>query len=124
MSDVGFSLLFMDLRSEISLYNFMFNSSSADHEQPWFIDASSGEKFVRTQVKARTDFLAAGLQAYLSLGRDSKAPEVSEVDYEIHDVVCVVSSNSVDFGPVVWASHKLGCTVASSNASSTSEELQ
>ncbi|KZV78649.1 acetyl-CoA synthetase-like protein, partial [Exidia glandulosa HHB12029] len=38
-------------------------------------------------------------------------------------VISLISPNDVDFGTVIWAAHKLGCTVAPSNAGATAEEL-
>lgn len=108
-----------------SLYDFMFGMATvAPEEQAWFIDNHTGKHMTRGQIKARTDALAIGLQLHLSLGLPHSFPTASHPGCEIFDVVSLISINSVDFGPVIWASHKLGCTVAPSNATSTPQELQ
>ncbi|KAF9502656.1 hypothetical protein BS47DRAFT_1249214, partial [Hydnum rufescens UP504] len=38
-------------------------------------------------------------------------------------VIAIVSPNDIDFASCVWASHRIGCTVAPCNASSTVDEL-
>lgn len=116
-----------NLRDDISLYNFMFEdpaSTSNDNDQSWFIDAETGEVWTKTQIQRRTDSLALGLQASFSLGVLPHSLAPSHPGAEIRDVVSIVSPNCVDFAPIVWASHKLGCTVSPSNASGTPEELQ
>lgn len=110
------------LLTAMSLYTFMFSeSSSLDH--PWFVDAVTGRTVTGTAIKARSDALAAGLSAVLGLGSFESTLK-SHQDCGIRDVVAVVSPNSLDFGTVVWASHKLGCTVASINGGSTVDELK
>ncbi|KAJ7642044.1 hypothetical protein FB45DRAFT_901662 [Roridomyces roridus] len=108
----------------MSLYNFMFiNSPSL--EKPWFVDAATDRAVTGYQVRARVDRLAQGLNAQLGLGnKDYASSTPSHQDCGIKDVVGLVSPNSIDFGTVVWASHKLGCTVASINGGATAEELK
>lgn len=104
----------------MSLYDFMFSESST-LEQPWFIDAETGYTLTGTDIKTRTDALAQGLNSQLGLG---SSPTGSDLNYGIREVVGIVTPNSVDFATIVWACHKLGCTVASINGTSTVDELK
>jgi acyl-CoA synthetase (AMP-forming)/AMP-acid ligase II len=109
-----------------TLYDFMFDSKHELSDQPWFIDALSSETQTRDSVKNRTDSLALGLQASLSLelNCDNVSSNIKdELPYTVGPVVSLISTNDVDYGACVWASHKLGCTVAPSNAGSTVDEL-
>ncbi|KAJ7275105.1 hypothetical protein C8J57DRAFT_1177999 [Mycena rebaudengoi] len=106
----------------MSLYTFMFTESTLD--RPWFIDAGTGRSITGTAMKTRTDALAQGLYSRLQLGIPYTSAPASHLEYGIRDVVGLVCPNSLDFGTVVWASHKLGCTVASIGAGSTVPELQ
>ncbi|KAJ6483680.1 hypothetical protein DFH09DRAFT_949606 [Mycena vulgaris] len=91
-------------------------------EQPWFVDAKSGCTLTGSQVKRRADALAQGLSSLLGLGISSS--NGNHQKHGICDVVAIVTPNSLDFGTVVWASHKLGCTVACINGGSTVDELK
>ena len=109
-----------------TLYDFMFDSKYELSDQLWFIDALSGETRTRANVKNRTDSLALGLQACLSqeLNSDTVSSNIKdELPYTVGPVVSLISTNNVDYGACVWASHKLGYTVAPSNAGSTVDEL-
>ncbi|KAJ7708734.1 phenylacetyl-CoA ligase [Mycena rosella] len=106
----------------MSLYNFMFADSSP-MDQPWFIDSATGRTFTGTEIKARTDALAQGLLGHLRITPTSSTSSV-HLDCGIRDVVGVVCPNSVDFGTVVWACHKLGSTVATISGGSTVDELK
>ncbi|KAJ7772843.1 hypothetical protein DFH07DRAFT_145845 [Mycena maculata] len=106
----------------MSLYSFMFTESSS-LDQPWFVDSATGHSFTGTVVKERCDALAQGLHTLLGLGSTVSTLK-SHLDCGIRDVVGVVCPNSLDFGTVVWAAHKLGCTVASINGGSTVDELK
>lgn len=111
-----------------TLYDFMLGSKYERSDQPWFIDALSGDTRTLASVKERTDALALGLQGciYRELGCENVAiPSNTKIDlsYVVGPVVSLVSTNDVDYGTCVWASHKLGCTIAPSNASSTVDEL-
>jgi acyl-CoA synthetase (AMP-forming)/AMP-acid ligase II len=92
-------------------------------DQPWFIDAETGRKFTGTAIKSRTDALALGLNSLIRLESTSNTFKPHQ-DCGIRDVVGVVSPNCLDFGTVVWAAHKLGCTVASIFGGSTVDELK
>jgi acyl-CoA synthetase (AMP-forming)/AMP-acid ligase II len=106
----------------MSLYSFMFTESSS-MDQPWFVDSKTGRTITGNAIKMRTDALARGLASGLQLGTTSSSLE-SHRACGIRDVVGIVSPNSLDFGTVVWASHKLGCTVASISGGSTVDELK
>ena len=111
-----------------TLYDFMLGSKYERSDQPWFIDALSGETRTSASVKERTDSLALGLQA--SLSRElihnnvlTSSTTGTDLPYVVRLVVSLVSPNDIDYATCVWASHKLGCTVAPSNAGATVEEL-
>ncbi|KAJ7182482.1 hypothetical protein C8R43DRAFT_967302 [Mycena crocata] len=106
----------------MSLYTFMF-TESASLDIPWFIHSTTGRTLTGNAMKARIDALAQSMSSLLHLGASSSSLE-SHMAYGIRDVVALVSPNSLDFGTVVWASHKLGCTVASIGGGSTVDELK
>ncbi|KAJ7606236.1 hypothetical protein FB45DRAFT_1041435 [Roridomyces roridus] len=106
----------------MTLYDFMFEESST-LGRPWFVDAATGRTISGLAVKARTDALALGLSGTLGLGGFTSTRDAHR-ECGIRDVVAVVSPNTVDFGVVVWAAHKLGCTVASIGGGSTADELK
>src|SRR5258708_19144884 len=114
---------------DITLYDFMFNGHDRNDlddrddtqgDQVWFLDATTHESLTRRQVRARTDALAIGLQIhfYSKLSRRTFATNPG-----LSSVVSLVTPNDIDFGTVVWACHKLGYTVAPSNATVTIDEL-
>ncbi|KAJ7440956.1 hypothetical protein FB451DRAFT_1058531 [Mycena latifolia] len=92
--------------------------------QTWFVDSKTGKNITGMKMKKRTDALARGLESCLGLGRSYISSLDSHREHGIPDVVGIVCPNSLDFGTVIWASHKLGCTVASMSAGGTVEELQ
>ncbi|KAJ7641986.1 hypothetical protein FB45DRAFT_737704 [Roridomyces roridus] len=100
----------------------MFHKNPA-LSQPWFIDAATDRAVTGTTIKYRVDGLAQGLRAKLALGMYASGLQ-SHRDCGITDVVALVSPNSVDFGMAIWASHKLGLTVASINGGATADELR
>jgi acyl-CoA synthetase (AMP-forming)/AMP-acid ligase II len=120
--------LVMTAANNDTLYDFMLGSKHEAQEQPWFIDALTGETLTPANVKARTDALALGLQACLFSKPDQSSVSASlhietDLPYTVGPVISLISTNDVDYGTCVWASHKLGCTVAPSNAGSTMDEL-
>jgi 4-coumarate--CoA ligase len=104
-----------------TLYDFMLGRGVANAHTPWFIDSASGASWTGAQIKRRTDVLALGLHSHLSLGLNDYPSSSSRGD--VREVVSLISPNDIDFGVCVWAAHRLGCTVAPSNAISTAEEL-
>ncbi|KAF8333613.1 uncharacterized protein EI90DRAFT_3052573 [Cantharellus anzutake] len=97
---------------DITLYDFMFNRPFGNN--PWFLDAITGDARTGTDLKERVNALALGLQKHLGLSYASTRR--NDPNYTIGPVVSLVSTNDVDFGTVIWASHLLGATVAPSNA--------
>ncbi|KAF8333616.1 uncharacterized protein EI90DRAFT_3280444 [Cantharellus anzutake] len=104
---------------DITLYDFMFNRSFGNN--PWFLDAITGEARTGADLKERVDALALGLQKHLGLSYASTRR--NDPNYTVGPVFSLVSTNDVDFGTVIWASHLLGATVAPSNAGGTIDEL-
>ncbi len=104
---------------DITLYDFIF-SHDARADQFWFLDATTGESYTRSQVKDRTDALALGLQLRLESQTSRDAYTASP---STEPVVSIVSPNDIDYGIVVWACHLLGYTVAPSSAVATVDEL-
>ena len=116
------------VQTDGTLYDFMLGSEYERPDQPWFIDALSGETRTAASVKERTDALALGLQTSLSQALiDNKTLTSSttktDLPYAVQLVVSLISPNDIDYGTCVWASHKLGYTIAPSNAGSTVDEL-
>jgi 4-coumarate--CoA ligase len=116
------------VQTDGTLYDFMLGSKFERSDQPWFIDALSGETRTAAGVKERTDALALGLQASLSQELIynnilTSSTTITDLPYAVRFVVSLISPNDIDYGTCVWASHKLGCTVAPSNAGSTVDEL-
>jgi len=111
-----------------TLYDFILNPKYERTDQPWFVDALSGETQTAASVKNRTDALALGLQAclYQELNSNSvltSSNVMTDLPYTVGPVISLMSTNDVDYGTCVWASHKLGCTVAPINPGSTVDEL-
>lgn len=111
-----------------TLYDFIFGSNCERSNQPWFIDALSGETRTPASIKQRTDALALGLQALLYREPSynsilASSSKTTDLPYTVGPVISLISTNDIDYGTCVWASHKLGYTVAPSNASSTVDEL-
>jgi 4-coumarate--CoA ligase len=116
------------VQTDNTLYDFMLGSKYERSDQPWFIDALSGETRTAASVKERTDALALGLQASLSQDLNynntlNSSTITTDLPYAVRPVISLISPNDIDYGTCVWASHKLGCTVAPSNAGSTVDEL-
>jgi acyl-CoA synthetase (AMP-forming)/AMP-acid ligase II len=112
---------------DATLYDFMLGSKYEGSDQPWFVDALSGEVRTHANVKERTDALALGLQTCLfqehSCTTMLSSSNITTDSYATGPVVSLISTNDIDYGTCVWASHKLGCTVAPSNSGSTVDEL-
>jgi acyl-CoA synthetase (AMP-forming)/AMP-acid ligase II len=104
---------------DITLYEFMFNRPLGN--QPWFLDAITGESRTPALLKERVNALALGLQKHLGLSY--LATRRHDPKYTVGPVVGIVSTNDVDFGTAIWASHLAGATVAPSDASGTVDEL-
>ncbi|KAF9516671.1 hypothetical protein BS47DRAFT_622830 [Hydnum rufescens UP504] len=111
---------------DTTLYDFMLGALTPSAcDTPWFIDAFTGETFTAGYVKKRTDALATGLQERLDLSVpvQKEQPSTPVRPFSLGPVIAIVSPNDIDFASCVWASHRIGCTVAPCNASSTVDEL-
>ncbi|KAF9516668.1 hypothetical protein BS47DRAFT_1291985, partial [Hydnum rufescens UP504] len=96
---------------------------ASSYDTPWFIEAFTGETYTAGYVKKRTDALATGLQQRLDLSVLVRKEEFSVRPFTLGPVIAIVSPNDIDFASCVWASHRIGCTVAPCSASSTVDEL-
>ena len=101
---------------DVSIYDFMFKrresgnyppSGSADRVA--LIDDATGRRVSFKQLQQRIDDLAAGLKA--------------RCDIQIGDVVCVFSSNHIDYPTCIWALLKLAAIVSGANPQFTEHEL-
>ncbi|KAJ7691607.1 hypothetical protein B0H17DRAFT_1201024 [Mycena rosella] len=111
------------LMPPMSLYDFMFTQTpSSSMNSSWFLDSKTGYSLTGVLIQQRVDALALRLQIDLQLGLDPKLPDLHR-DCQIYDVVAMICPNCVDFATVLWASHKLGCTVTTISSKSTVEEL-
>lgn len=108
---------------DITLYDFMFASAPIHGDQPWFMDAITGEIRTPSVMKQRVDALALGLKLRLGAGLHLSPTVKSSSSYLVGPVISLVSLNDIDFATAVWATHKLGCIVAPHNAGSTADEL-
>ena len=92
-------------------------------DQPWFVDPETGHTLTGREAKARTDAIACGLGDLLARLGSFPPVTAAHLDFGIRDVIAIISPNCLDFGPIVWASHKVGCTVASISGGSTVDEM-
>lgn len=100
----------------LSLYDFVFEFKGMEGtaERPdatnatWLIDAPTGKTYTRAGALERTDNIA---RAFHSLGvGPGKA-------------VTIFSSNEIDYGPALWATHRLGAVVSCANPQYRASEL-
>lgn len=110
-------------RDDITLFDFMLSTQAVERDQPWFMDALTGETRTLSDIRLRVEALALGLTA--SLGETCRKASSSKHDstFQLGCVISLISANDIDFATVVWAIQQMGCTVAPSNASGTSDEL-
>ncbi|KAH9833509.1 amp dependent CoA ligase [Rhodofomes roseus] len=80
-----------------------------DKNRPWMIEEATGREVGEEELRSRTDSLANALKIRWNIGDE--------------DVVCVFSSNHVDYPVIVWAVHRLGAIVSTANPSYTHDEL-
>ncbi|KDQ63365.1 hypothetical protein JAAARDRAFT_147605 [Jaapia argillacea MUCL 33604] len=76
---------------------------------PWLIDDETGRRVGFEELRMRTFGLANALKLKYNIGED--------------DVVCIYSSNHVDYPVAIWATHRLGAIVSGANPSYTAPEL-
>ncbi|KAH8927559.1 phenylacetyl-CoA ligase [Atractiella rhizophila] len=103
-----------------SIYTFLFSPSSSTsphhehdpkaNDKPLLISSSEPYSLTRTQAKERTDAVAGVFWKLFGVGED--------------DVVAVYSPNEVDYGPVCWATHRLGAVVSPANPGYGRGELE
>ncbi|KAK7694984.1 hypothetical protein QCA50_002172 [Cerrena zonata] len=79
------------------------------YSNPWFIEEATGREIGFEEVRTRTYGLANALSSRWKIGEN--------------DVVCIFSSNHVDWPIALWAVHRLGGIVTGANPSYTAEEL-
>ncbi|KAJ8488324.1 hypothetical protein ONZ45_g13990 [Pleurotus djamor] len=76
---------------------------------PWLIDDVSGARVGFDELRARSNAFANALKIKYNIGES--------------DVVCLFSSNHIDYPTVVWGVHRLGGIVSTANPSYTADEL-
>ncbi|OCH94572.1 amp dependent CoA ligase [Obba rivulosa] len=77
---------------------------------PWMIEDATGRKIGGDEIRARTSGLANALSANWNIRED--------------DVVCIFSTNHVDYPVAIWAIHRLGAIATGANPSYTQDELE
>ncbi|KZO92578.1 amp dependent CoA ligase [Calocera viscosa TUFC12733] len=77
---------------------------------PWLIDDASGRAYGSQEIRERVERLARAVKERWAVGAG--------------DVVCLYSPNHIDYPIVIWAMHRLGCTVSCANPAYTSGELE
>ncbi|RPD61672.1 amp dependent CoA ligase [Lentinus tigrinus ALCF2SS1-7] len=76
---------------------------------PWLIEEATGREIGSDELRIRSFGLANALKIRWDIGED--------------DVVCLFSPNHVDYVVAIWAVHKLGGVVTTSNPAYTADEL-
>ncbi|KAJ7496703.1 phenylacetyl-CoA ligase [Mycena latifolia] len=97
---------------EFLLDNPLLQPNSNDPaKQDWvcLIDDSTGRQVRFTELRSRTGYLCAALYAQRKINPG--------------DVVALVSPNDIDYPVCIWATHRLGATVAPMNPAMTTTEL-
>lgn len=108
---------------DTTLFDFMLATKAAQSDQPWFMDALTGETRTPSEIRHRVEALALGLEARLVETWSRPSSSKHESSFNLGCVISLVSVNDVDFATAVWAIQQMGCTVAPSNAGGTSDEL-
>ncbi|KAJ7678162.1 phenylacetyl-CoA ligase [Mycena polygramma] len=76
---------------------------------PCLIDDDTGQKVMLEELRDRTRCIAAALQFHWNIGE--------------HTIATIISPNHIDYGPCVWAIHRLGGIVATLGPLLTAQEL-
>ncbi|KAI0767430.1 acetyl-CoA synthetase-like protein [Fomes fomentarius] len=76
---------------------------------PWLIEEATGRQIGSDELRARVHGLTNALKIRWNVGED--------------DVVCLFTPNHVDYVVAIWAAHRLGGIVATSNPMYNAEEL-
>ncbi|KZT72452.1 acetyl-CoA synthetase-like protein [Daedalea quercina L-15889] len=99
---------------DLTIPQFMLDTGhpsrpKTDRNRAWMIEEGTGREVGEEELRSRTDGLANALKAQWNIGEE--------------DVVCIFSSNHVDYPVIVWAVHRLGAIVSTANPSYTHDEL-
>ncbi|KZT59528.1 acetyl-CoA synthetase-like protein [Calocera cornea HHB12733] len=76
----------------------------------WLIDDLTGRAYGLPEIRERVARLARAVKARWGL--------------DAGDVVCIYSQNHIDYPIVIWAMHRLGCTVTGANPAYMAGELE
>ncbi|KIJ39426.1 hypothetical protein M422DRAFT_210302 [Sphaerobolus stellatus SS14] len=76
---------------------------------PWLIEDATGRSYGLQEIRARVQGLASSLKTKFDIQED--------------DVVCLFSPNHIDYGVVIWATHRLGAIITAANPTFGVEEL-
>ncbi|KZT08186.1 amp dependent CoA ligase [Laetiporus sulphureus 93-53] len=102
---------------DLTIVQFMLDYEHESRPSPAFlpdrcclIEDATGKKVTLNEIRMRVDRLAGALHARYGIKDD--------------DVVCVCSSNHIDYPVVIWAIHRLGGIVTPANPAYTVGELE
>ncbi|KZT67099.1 acetyl-CoA synthetase-like protein [Daedalea quercina L-15889] len=100
---------------DLSLVQFMLDyrhPSRPSVAQPdtWLIEDSTGRRVTVDEIRTRVEALANAFKIRWNIEED--------------DVICIFSPNHIDYPVTVWAAHRLGATLTTSNPAFTAVELQ
>ncbi|EMD36989.1 hypothetical protein CERSUDRAFT_114889 [Gelatoporia subvermispora B] len=100
---------------DLSVVQFILDSHHptrpvVDRPWPWMIEDATGRQIGGDEIRARTFGLANALSANWNIRED--------------DVVCIFSTNHVDYPVAIWALHRLGAIVTGANPSYSEDELE
>jgi len=76
----------------------------------WLIEDATGKRVTVDEVRDRVQALANAFRLRWSI--------------ENNDVICIFSPNHIDYPIAIWAAHRLGATLTTSNPTFTAEELK
>ncbi|KAH9829669.1 amp dependent CoA ligase [Rhodofomes roseus] len=79
-------------------------------QDAWLIEDATGRRVNVDEVHTRVQALANAFRLRWNI--------------EDNDVICIFSPNHIDYPIAIWAAHRLGATLTTSNPTFTSEELQ
>ncbi|KAI0064697.1 phenylacetyl-CoA ligase [Artomyces pyxidatus] len=105
----------LDIPDDVTLPQFILDSTHparpvrTPENAAWLIEEETGRRVEFTEIQTRVFGLANALSLKWSIQED--------------DVVCIFSSNHVDYPVAVWAIHRLGAVVTAANPSYNAEEL-
>jgi acyl-CoA synthetase (AMP-forming)/AMP-acid ligase II len=103
------------LPDDMDMFTFMFDHFPSTRPDvrgtglPLFIDEETGDKLTFEQTKERTELLSLGLHARVGVTWDTR--------------VGIFSPNTMDYGVMIWATHRLGGIVSAANPAFGPSEL-